>query len=194
MVDTLAHLTCAVPEALIKKPARSAPAVAVLERTGADSSQLAGDRVRVRYRHRGAMRPSQLASLRAERDVAFEPRSRRPQTSPQATDPALIQPILRLRTKLVDAGLDAGADTIGCHLQHTHRRTVARATINRILVRAGAVTATTVQASPVLLRSLPGRAAERLLAIGLHRLPAGHRSRHRDLVLVLMTTSGSPYL
>ena len=38
-----------------------------------------------------------------------------------------------------EAGLDAGADTIGWHLQHHHQITLARATINRILVRAGQV-------------------------------------------------------
>ena len=38
------------------------------------------------------------------------------------------------------AGLDAGADTIGWHLAHHHATTLSRATINRILVRAGVVT------------------------------------------------------
>jgi transposase InsO family protein len=52
----------------------------------------------------------------------------------------VVQRILELRTRLADAGLDAGADTIGWHLQHSDRLTVSRATINRILVRAGAVT------------------------------------------------------
>ncbi len=37
-------------------------------------------------------------------------------------------------------GLDGGADTIGWHLNHHYATTVSRATINRILVRAGAVT------------------------------------------------------
>jgi transposase InsO family protein len=39
----------------------------------------------------------------------------------------------------VEAGLDAGADTIGWHLRHHHRISVSRATIHRILVRGGAV-------------------------------------------------------
>jgi len=38
-----------------------------------------------------------------------------------------------------EAGLDAGADTIGWHLARHHRATLSRATINRILVRAGTV-------------------------------------------------------
>jgi transposase InsO family protein len=41
---------------------------------------------------------------------------------------------------LVDAGLDAGADTIGWHLTHRHHVELSRATIKRILVRAGTVT------------------------------------------------------
>ncbi|MCM3887600.1 hypothetical protein [Frankia sp. R82] len=38
--------------------------------------------------------------------------------------------------------MDAGADTIGWHLTHHHQRTVSRATIHRILTRAGTVTPT----------------------------------------------------
>jgi len=37
------------------------------------------------------------------------------------------------------AGLDAGADTIERHLLHRHQVGVSRATIHRILTRAGAV-------------------------------------------------------
>ena len=37
-------------------------------------------------------------------------------------------------------GLDAGADTIGWHLTHRHDTRLSRATINRFLVRHGAVT------------------------------------------------------
>ena len=53
---------------------------------------------------------------------------------------ARVRLVLRLRKELTDAGLDAGADTIGWHLTHHHATTVSRATINRILVRAGTVT------------------------------------------------------
>ena len=49
--------------------------------------------------------------------------------------------VLELRKKLSGAGLDAGADTIDWHLRHHHRTELSRATINRILVRAGAVVA-----------------------------------------------------
>jgi hypothetical protein len=50
-----------------------------------------------------------------------------------------VELVLELRKKLSEAGLDAGADTIDWHLQHHHQITLARATINRILVRAGQV-------------------------------------------------------
>ncbi|SNR50503.1 DDE-type integrase/transposase/recombinase [Blastococcus mobilis] len=41
--------------------------------------------------------------------------------------------------QLTEAGLDAGADTIGWHLTHHHQRTLSRATIHRVLTRAGQV-------------------------------------------------------
>ena len=75
----------------------------------------------------------------AEGEAAFEPRSRRPKTSPGATMPATVELVLRLRKELTEQGLDAGADTIGWHLQHHHNVRLSRATIHRILTRAGAV-------------------------------------------------------
>jgi len=57
-----------------------------------------------------------------------------------ATPPQTVELVVRLRKELTEAGLDAGADTIGWHLTHHHATTLSRATINRILVRAGAVT------------------------------------------------------
>ena len=80
-----------------------------------------------------------MARRRAEGDAAYEPKSRRPVTSPNATPEAVVDLVLALRKQLVGSGLDAGADTIGWHLQHHHAVTVSRATINRILTRAGAV-------------------------------------------------------
>ncbi|MBO1032294.1 IS481 family transposase [Tessaracoccus sp. SD287] len=76
-----------------------------------------------------------MARYRLEGEAAFEPRSRRPNTTPGATPPEVVGLVLALRTKLTAAGLDAGADTIGWHLQHTHRISVHRSTIHRILVR-----------------------------------------------------------
>ncbi|WP_433167223.1 DDE-type integrase/transposase/recombinase [Kribbella sp. CA-247076] len=81
-----------------------------------------------------------LARWRAEGEAAFEPRSRRPKSSPRATPGVTVELVLRLRKQLAEAGLDAGADTIGWHLRHHHATVVSRATIHRILTRAGAVT------------------------------------------------------
>jgi transposase InsO family protein len=81
-----------------------------------------------------------MARYRLEGDAAFESLSRAPTTRPGATPPATVELVLRLRKQLDEAGLDAGADTICWHLQHSHRLDVSRATINRILVRSGVVT------------------------------------------------------
>jgi transposase InsO family protein len=81
-----------------------------------------------------------LARYRTEGEAAFEPRTKRPHTIPGATPVAVVDLVLRIRKQLDDAGLDAGADTIGWHLTHRHQTTLSRATINRILVRAGTVT------------------------------------------------------
>ena len=80
------------------------------------------------------------ARYEAEDETALEPRSRRPKTTPTETPQATVELVLRLRKQLTDAGLDAGADTIGWHLHHHHDSVLSRATINRILVRAGTVT------------------------------------------------------
>ena len=80
------------------------------------------------------------ARYEAEGDTALAPRSRRPKSSPTATPPATAELVLALRKQLSEQGLDAGADTIGWHLHHRHQTTLSRATINRILTRAGAVT------------------------------------------------------
>jgi len=80
-----------------------------------------------------------MARYRREGDAAFEPLSRAPASSPGSTPPQTVELVLRLRKELTEAGLDAGADTIGWHLTHHHATTSSRATINRILVRAGTV-------------------------------------------------------
>ena len=80
-----------------------------------------------------------IARYRAEGDTALEPRSKAPKTSPNATPPATVDLVLRLRKELTDSGLDAGADTLEWHLRHRHDTVLSRATINRILVRAGTV-------------------------------------------------------
>ena len=82
-----------------------------------------------------------MARYREEGEAAFEPRSRRPHHSPNATAAATVELVLRLRSELTEQGHDAGADTIGWHLRHHHNTEVPRATIHRILVRAGVVVA-----------------------------------------------------
>jgi transposase InsO family protein len=79
------------------------------------------------------------ARYEAEGETAFEPRSRRPKTSPRATPPATVGLVLLIREQLAERGLDAGAETIDWHLRHHHQVTVSRTTIHRILLRAGAV-------------------------------------------------------
>jgi transposase InsO family protein len=77
-----------------------------------------------------------VARYRVEGDTAFEPRSRRPARSPNATPPETVERIIELRTTLAAVGLDAGAETIGWHLEHHHQLVVSRNTIHRVLVRA----------------------------------------------------------
>src|SRR5664280_254148 len=80
-----------------------------------------------------------VARYRAEGEAAFEPRSRRPKTSPQALDPSVVARIVELRHELADAGADAGPDTIQWHLEHFHRVSVSSSTISRHLSAAGLV-------------------------------------------------------
>jgi transposase InsO family protein len=81
-----------------------------------------------------------LARYRDEGEAAFEPKWRRPHTSPGATPPATVELVLRLRKQLLEAGHDAGPETLGWHLAHHHRVRLSRATIHRILTRHGAIT------------------------------------------------------
>jgi transposase InsO family protein len=80
------------------------------------------------------------ARYEAEGDAAFEPRSKRPKTSPTAIGDDAADLIIRLRKQLTDQGLDAGPDTIAWHLTHHHDTTVSPATISRYLAKAGLVT------------------------------------------------------
>lgn len=82
-----------------------------------------------------------MARYREVGEAVFEPASRAPKTNPNATGPGTVEVILALRQELVAAGHDAGADTLRWHLDQRHQLTVSRATIHRILVRAGVVTA-----------------------------------------------------
>lgn len=74
-----------------------------------------------------------------EGEAAFQPRSRRPHTSPTRLPQATIDLIVALRTELDSKGLDAGPHTIAWHLEHHHRLQVSVASISRHLTAAGLV-------------------------------------------------------
>jgi transposase InsO family protein len=80
-----------------------------------------------------------LARYRAEGEAAFEPRSRRPKTSPNAISDLAAGLIVRLRKELAGQGLDAGAHTICWHLEHHHQVIVSATTVSRYLTAAGLV-------------------------------------------------------
>jgi transposase InsO family protein len=80
-----------------------------------------------------------VARYRAEGQAAFEPRSRRPKSSPRAIPAATVALIIELRKELAGQGLDAGPQTIAWHLEHRHQIQVSPATISRYLARAGLV-------------------------------------------------------
>ena len=81
-----------------------------------------------------------VARYRTEGETAFEPRSRRPQRSPNALAPTTVGLIVTLREELTDQGLDAGTDTIAWHLEQHHEIKVSTATIHRYLRAAGLIT------------------------------------------------------
>jgi transposase InsO family protein len=81
-----------------------------------------------------------LARWRLEGETAFEARSRRPQRSPTAIDPDVVERIVNLRAELAGKGLDAGPATIAWHLDAVGI-TVSAATIRRRLLAAGLIVA-----------------------------------------------------
>jgi transposase InsO family protein len=81
-----------------------------------------------------------LARYQAEGEAAYEPRSRRPKTSPSAISPDTVELITRIRKELSGQGLDAGPQTIAWHLEQHHQLKVSQATISRYLARQGLVT------------------------------------------------------
>jgi transposase InsO family protein len=80
-----------------------------------------------------------LDRYRREGEAAFEPRSRRPASSPTAVPAEIVDLIVELREKLAATGLDAGPETIAWHLAHHHGQTVSRATVARYLTKHGLV-------------------------------------------------------
>jgi transposase InsO family protein len=82
-----------------------------------------------------------VARYLAEAEAAFEPRSRRPRSSPQRTSQAVEDAVVALRKDLAEAGHDAGAETIAWHLREQEGWSPSVSTIWRILSRRGFVTA-----------------------------------------------------
>jgi transposase InsO family protein len=80
-----------------------------------------------------------VARYRAEGEAAFDPRSRRPNRSPNQTSSEIVDLILHLRGELSERGLDAGADTIVWHLQHHHGIRISSATVWRCLKGHGLI-------------------------------------------------------
>ena len=80
-----------------------------------------------------------IARYTLDGDAAFEPRSRRPHTSPTRLPQATIDLIIALRTELTGKGLDAGPHTIAWHLHHHHHLEVSVASISRHLHAAGLI-------------------------------------------------------
>jgi transposase InsO family protein len=80
-----------------------------------------------------------LERYRTEGEAAFEPRSRRPKSSPAAISADAVELIVRLRKELSGQGLDAGPDTIAWHLERHHQVQVPAATVARYLARQGLV-------------------------------------------------------
>ena len=78
-----------------------------------------------------------LARYQAEGQAAFEPRSRRPKSSPSAIGPDAAGLIVRLRKELAGQGLDAGPHTVAWHLQHHHQVRVSAATCRLVRSEGG---------------------------------------------------------
>ena len=82
-----------------------------------------------------------VARYQLEGEAAYEPRSRRPHTSPTRLAPSTIELIVGLRAELAGKGLDHGPATIAWHLHHHHGLTVSINTIHRHLSAAGLIIA-----------------------------------------------------
>ena len=80
-----------------------------------------------------------MARYRTEGEAAFEPKSRRPHTSPTRVSHVVAEQIANLRVELTKDGLDAGPHTIQWHLQQHHDITVSVSTIRRRLLAAGLI-------------------------------------------------------
>lgn len=75
----------------------------------------------------------------AEGEASFEPRFRRPHSSPRATPQHVVEAVLAERDRLTTAGHDAGPETISAHLAR-RSLTISPASVIRILRRHGRIT------------------------------------------------------
>lgn len=80
-----------------------------------------------------------VARYKSEGEAAFEPRSRRPHTSPRQTPAEVVELIIQIRTDPDREGEDNGPATIAWHLAQHHQINVSPATISRHLMKAGLV-------------------------------------------------------
>ena len=76
----------------------------------------------------------------AEGDAGLEPRSRRPNHSPDRIAPEVEDQIVALRKQLEEIGHDSGPHTIAFHLERGRGSSPSPATIWRVLARRGFVT------------------------------------------------------
>jgi len=81
-----------------------------------------------------------LARYRAEGESGLDPRSKRPQRSPNRIADLYEDEIVALRKELLDGGFDAGAATIHFHLAKRHAVVPSVPTIWRVLRARGFVT------------------------------------------------------
>jgi transposase InsO family protein len=81
-----------------------------------------------------------LRRYRLEGEAGLEPRSRRPKCSPSRIADLYEDEVVALRKELVDAGYDAGAETIRYHLAQRMTQPPSVSTIWRILKARGFVT------------------------------------------------------
>ena len=81
-----------------------------------------------------------IARYKASGLDAVEPRSRRPGSSPQATEDKVREFIVATRLELTAAGWDAGPVTIAWHLEQAGLHVPSTSTIRRVLHAAGLVT------------------------------------------------------
>jgi transposase InsO family protein len=81
-----------------------------------------------------------LARYRMEGEAGLVPRSRRPHRSPTRVADRYEDQVVAIRKELIDAGFDAGAETIRCHLLERRGEAPSTSTIWRILKARGFVT------------------------------------------------------